>query len=596
MTAPPSPAIVPQSAVPPLPRGALLFLCLIYTLAGFVGRDPWRNADITAFAYMHAMASGNTTWLEPLLLGMPPEHTGLLPYWLGAGAIVILQALGGWLPLNFSAEMAARLPFIGLLALTLLATWHGMYWLARTPAAQPAALAFGGEAQPADYARAMADAAILALIACLGLAQLTHETTTSLSQLACTTLLLFAAAALPQRLWTSLTAAGLGLTGLVLSGAPTLALLLGLGSLGLLWYHHPTPEQTRQQRQHRWACTALLAWLLAAAILAWMLDVWRWHVVGFDAAKPWGSVLRLLIWFLWPAWPLTVWTLWRWRDHLASRTWPRHLLLPLWFALVTLLATITTPFGDRVLLLGLPAYAMLAAFAIPTLKRSMAALIDWGSLLFFSICALAIWIIWLSVHTGVPAKPAANVAKLALGYTPEFSLLPFIFALAATVSWSALVCWYVARTRAALWKSLILPASGATLSWLLMMTLWLPLLNYGRSFVPHITPVAAALKAAGVQPEDCVVGYGLTHAQMVALQYHGKLHMVTPDLAPLCAWAIADAAASPPVHLTLPPGQWRTLASIVRPTDRHDWLLVLERTNDVSFTPQETHDDDLPTR
>jgi hypothetical protein len=39
------------------------------------------------------------------------------------------------------------------------------------------AFAFGGEAQLIDYARAMADAALLALVACLGLAQLSHETT-----------------------------------------------------------------------------------------------------------------------------------------------------------------------------------------------------------------------------------------------------------------------------------------------------------------------------------------------------------------------------------------------------------------------------------
>jgi hypothetical protein len=58
-----------------------------------------------------------------------------------------------------------------LLIVTLGATWWGAY-LARTPGAQPVAFAFGGEAQLIDYARAMADAALLALVACLGLAQL----------------------------------------------------------------------------------------------------------------------------------------------------------------------------------------------------------------------------------------------------------------------------------------------------------------------------------------------------------------------------------------------------------------------------------------
>jgi hypothetical protein len=67
--------------------------------------------------------------------------------------------------------------------LTFMATWWAVYYLARTPGAQPVAFAFGGEA-PQDYARAMADGGLLALMACLGLAQFSHETTSYLAQLA----------------------------------------------------------------------------------------------------------------------------------------------------------------------------------------------------------------------------------------------------------------------------------------------------------------------------------------------------------------------------------------------------------------------------
>ena len=51
--------------------------------------------------------------------------------WLGA---LSLQGFG-WL---MGPEMAARLPFIALLILTLGATWWGAYYLARTPGAQQA--------------------------------------------------------------------------------------------------------------------------------------------------------------------------------------------------------------------------------------------------------------------------------------------------------------------------------------------------------------------------------------------------------------------------------------------------------------------------
>jgi len=85
----PTPAIVTQKAVRPLPRWALLLLCLAYVVPGFVGRAPWKNADVAAFGYMLELANGHTAWLRPLLGGIPPETDGLLPYWLGAWAIQI---------------------------------------------------------------------------------------------------------------------------------------------------------------------------------------------------------------------------------------------------------------------------------------------------------------------------------------------------------------------------------------------------------------------------------------------------------------------------------------------------------------------------
>ena len=158
-------------------------------MPGFVGREPWKNADIAGFGHMFELARGTASWFAPKLLGQPPEFDALLPYWLGAWAI---QAAPAWIP----ADLAARIPFVMLLALTLAGTWYGVYYLARSPQAQPVPFAFGGEAEPADYARAIADGGLLALIACLGLAQLSHETTPSLAQVAFTSLSFYAIAAL----------------------------------------------------------------------------------------------------------------------------------------------------------------------------------------------------------------------------------------------------------------------------------------------------------------------------------------------------------------------------------------------------------------
>lgn len=559
---PPTPAIVTQNAVSPLPRWALLLLCIAYVVPGFVGRDPWKNADVTAFGYMLELAQGRTPWLSPLLGGMPPETEGLLPYWLGAWA---MQIAPSWL----SAEMAVRIPFAGLLALTLIATWYGVYYLARSPGAQPVAFAFGGEAPPLDYARAIADGALLALIACLGLAQLSHETTSYLVQLSCTALLFFAVAAMPHRTVAPAVALVAGLLGLTLAGAPALAAMLGVGSMVLVVL---APGSSADRRGH-WAL-GLLAVTLLAAWAAWTLDLWRWRIVGGNTGgKEWQSLVRLLIWFGWPAWPLALWTLWRWRKQIVSRQGHRHLLLPLWFSVVSVAATLTTQPADRALLLGLPAMAALAAFALPTLRRSVGALIDWFTLLFFTVSALAIWVIWIAMQTGVPAKPAANVAKLAPGFVPQFSALALVVALAATVGWCGLVWWRASRNRAPIWKSLVLPAGGAALGWVLLMTLWLPLLDYARSYTPQVRSVLAAM---GPEP-GCIQTVGLSRAQVAALQYHGQLSLQRAGLQDECQWLLADIASWPASERMVNAALWEPKATLPRPTDKNDHLLLMRR-------------------
>jgi hypothetical protein len=559
----PTPAIVTQGAVRRLPRLALLLLCAAYVLPGFIGREPWKNADITAFGYMYELALGQAAWLSPDLLGQPPDFEALLPYWLGAWA---MRAAPAWI----TPDLAARVPFIALLVLTLLSTWYAVYFLARTPRAQPVPFAFGGEALPTDYARAIADGGLLALIACLGLAQLSHETTPALAQLGFTALAFYGLAALPYRLALPTLSLGVGLVGLGLSGAPAMASLFALG--GALLHFSDAPDDAATDTRGSRGAAIVVAVALGAGVVAAAFDMWEWRLAPEPGAtRDWVSITRLLVWFTWPAWPLALWTAWRWRRQLGHR----HVALPLWFAVVSVLTAVLAPNPDRALLLGLPALATLAAFALPTFNRSVSALIDWFTLLFFSGCALVIWVIWISMQTGVPAKPAANVAKLAPGFVPTFSLLPFAVALAATVAWIALVRWRTARNREAIWKSLVLPAGGAALGWLLITTLWLPVLDYGRSYAPLVQRVQARMDEPG-----CVEVFGLTRAQVVALRYHGGLdiHVAGVPGTATCPWLIAAEELRSSVRMAFGPVRWELVASIQRPTDRRENVLLYKKT------------------
>lgn len=494
-----TPALVTQKAVRRLPRWALLLFCAAYILPGLFGRDPWKNEDIASFGHMWSIALGQASWLHPNVGGVLPTSGGILPYWLGSASITLL---GPWL----DPALAARIPFAILLASVLALTWYTTFHLAKTDAAQPLPLAFGGEADPVDYARAVADGALLALIASLGLLQLGHETTPELLQLTGGTLFIYGLAAAQTRPVQARWATLLSLPVMAASGSPTVAMLLGATGGIICWR-----SRHEEMRAHlKWVLAAVaIAAVLASLLTVWGLPGWVWR--GASAMNTAG-MLKLLVWFAWPTLPLAALTVWHWR----RQTMRRHIAVPMLSALVGLGASFFMGANERALLQALPALAVLAAFALPILQRSLGAALDWFSVFFFTLCAGAIWVIYAAMHTGVPARTAARVAKLVPGYQPHFSWLALAVAVVGTLLWLALVRWRTGRHSHALWKSLVLPAGGVALCWLLFLSLWLPLLDQARSYRLLMTRVKEHVPAT-----ECIHAPDASVALLTGLEYFG---------------------------------------------------------------------------
>lgn len=534
-----------------MPRWALLLFCATYLLPGIFGRAPWRSADITAIGVMDAMANGRIPWLQPSLGGVVLDAAPL-PHWLGAMAIQVLP----WL----DASIAARVPFALLLAATMSLTWYAAFHLARTDAARPVAFAFGGEADLVAYARAVADGALLALIATLGLLLLGHETTPELAQLACTALLLWAMAAAPFRNARPRLALMASLPLLAASGAPMMALAMGTVA---------TVIAMRSQYDN---VRAVIPWIagatLGAVIVGTVLGQWHWtYGKAFTPASLLTSA-RMLVWFLWPAWLLALWTLWRWR----RQTLHRHIAVPLSIAIVAVVASMVMNGSQRALLLGLPAFAVLAAFALPTLKRSTGAAIDWFSMFLFSALAAFVWLVYASLQTGVPAWPLARVDRLYAGFKPSFSWPLLLLAVGGTVAWLGLVRWRTGRHRSAIWKSLVLPAGGVALSWLLVMTLLLPLADYVRSLTPWVGGIEQHAKT-----NQCIEAPGMAPAYVAALELHGRYRVdaraADPGAKRCPVMLLVSADGTPPP----PSREWRVVAQVRRPSERQEVTYVLKR-------------------
>lgn len=101
-------------------------------------------------------------------------------------------------------------------------------------------------------------------------------------------------------------------------------------------------------------------------------------------------------------------------------------------------------------------------------------------------------------------------------YRVDFQALALLLGLAASAVWLWLVRWRTARHRKALWKSLVLPAGGVLLNWLLAMTLLLHPLDYTRS----LTPWVQALEGPLGRP-SCLAAPEMPLAYVAALEAQG---------------------------------------------------------------------------
>ena len=143
----------------------------------------------------------------------------------------------------------------------------------------------------------------------------------------------------------------------------------------------------------------------------------------------------------------------------------------------------------------------------------------------------------------MPAKLAANVAKLSPGYLNRFSLPALVFAVAATIAWAWLVSWRTGRQRHPLWKSLVLPAGGLSLCWMIAMTLLLPPVDNARSYRSMIQRIARQVPASG-----CIAAPAMATPQVVALEYLGgyRVDAVTPAAATRCDFLLLARTAKAP--------------------------------------------------
>ena len=145
-------------------------------------------------------------------------------------------------------------------------------------------------------------------------------------------------------------------------------------------------------------------------------------------------------------------------------------------------------------------------------------------------------------------------------------------AVIATAIWIKLVIWRVGRHPSAIWKSLILPAGGSSLCWVLLMSLWLPFLDHAMSYKAWTNELTQIIGS-----DKCIYFSNIDRHQIAGFTYHGNIQfepISSPDHK--CNWLMEkpNQEANATIHSK---NDWILKQTMQRPGDKRDVVLLFER-------------------
>lgn len=548
-----SPTTVTADGVANSASGAGLWpytlLVLIFVFAGLAGHDPWKADEAYVFGVVQHMLE-SSDWVVPTLAGEPFMEKPPLFYWV---ASAFAHIFSGWLPLHDGARMAS-----------------GFFMLITCWAIGSAARVWWGNG--------MGRYAVLALVACLGTVVQSHMMLPDIPQL------------------TGFALSALGFAS-ILSKPRSGGALLGLGvGVGFLSKGVLAPAAIGVTAMllplcfKEWRTCAYRQGLSIAAVvsLPWCLIwpaalyssspalfiEWFWHN---NFGRFFGSSINVsgtehpswfwpstIPWFAFPSLPLALWMLWQKRGTALSEPPIQYSLVAFGVMMLTLTASSCArclyawPLMVPIAILAAP-----GAASLPKKFDRLGVLLNLG---LFGLFSLMIWTGWaLMMFKGAPPDWPFLLRYLPAEFVPRFDAVSTIAATLITIG------AFVALQK--LWHK---PARGLTtwvigiaLTWSLLMTLWLPWLDFAKSY----RSVFASMPIP--ETSNRVASIGLGEGERAMLHYVTGRDTIRRELSPdaPCTTLLVQTevgSGAPDID----PKMWKQLWLGARPgiTNERFWL------------------------
>jgi 4-amino-4-deoxy-L-arabinose transferase-like glycosyltransferase len=525
----------------------LLIIAGAYLLLGTVGHDPWKADDVIGIDAAWSMMQGEG-WLVPKIAGDTYFANPPLYFWVSA----LTGKLLGWALPAHDALRLASVVFGALL-------FAGM-----------------GVTAGSLYGSQTRGAAVLLALGCIGLLVHIHDANPTIALLACLPWAVHGLNLLRERPGKGGAIAGWAI-GLGFLAADWIALLT-LVPLAIL-----LPVISSQWRNRAALTGIAFALILGGAIAcSWpSLLIWRhpealplWFQASLAEMRfgldQWPRVVGyfgLLPWYAFPVLPLALWSLWLERRSLSQ---PGVVLPVLYFVASVFALSVTADPRSATALPLLPPLVLLAARGAGSLRRGAANGFDWFAMMTFSIFGGLVWLGWVAMLTGAPAQLANRFTKLEPGFSLAFSAAAFGVALVLSLAW----IWLVTTLPRSPLRSTAHWAGGLVMFWGLLTTLWLPWIDYGKSYRSLSGSLAAALPAQ----RGCIAGYNVGEAQRASFHYFDNIVTVrgyARDASACDLMLVFTPNRASPAYSAGP--RWQKIWEGRRPGDRNELFRLYRR-------------------
>lgn len=461
---------------------SFVVLCLIWVFAGLFGHAPWKGYETQSISAIHAVLNGHL--LAPLAASEDTLTNPPLYYWTGA---ILGKLLTPFISLHDASRLINAL-WMGLTIL-MIGMVNRELW----------GIGFGRQAA-------------LVFIGSVGLIFNVHTLMPGIATLTGLTMGFYGLALSKRRPFRSAILLGVGLGLSFLSGGvvPLLSLILSALLLPICF------EIWRTRRYGLVLALSLcvsLPFLLLWPILLWwqqpeMFEAWINNFHLFQTQN-YIFYIKNLSWFAWPALPLAIWGLWKFKHKIWSQA---KFQLPIIFFVSTLIITASYAKTNQALLMPfLIPLSTIAASSIETLRRGAASAMNWFGIILFSTILFLIWLGWNAMLTGFPQKTYERMQFLAQTNESHFNIFILIIAILLTAIWifSMIKVRITNRSCTTNWSV------GLTVSWALLMALWLPWINHKKDFSPLFLSMEKV-----IQDKTCLTTHNINDAQIDLIDYY----------------------------------------------------------------------------